>query len=235
MKKLILSHRGRHLVREFLWDCLRNVDDGADITPFVDRAQIAALASEGQEFAKLTLSDEESFGGQSESLDIPMAEFYEETWPDNGKQPLSEFISEITTDNTGGGCLVDFIHLKSGHVVCVNDEAVTIYPSKEHFYRDGTEDAETCMAATFLSAYQPQFAVEVRTGDSWQSLNKVVSGQPESFPSINDAYANIDAHIANGQRAVECGLLSQGISEEKLRVVEVGLRCARARDGSFID
>ena len=35
-----------------------------------------------------------------------------------------EYIKEIVTEQTGGGCMVDYIVLKSGHVIGVNDEVI---------------------------------------------------------------------------------------------------------------
>lgn len=44
--------------------------------------------------------------------------------------------ANIKTVNTGGGCMVDVITLKSGAVIVVNDEYVGAYESEEAFWGD---------------------------------------------------------------------------------------------------
>ena len=45
-----------------------------------------------------------------------------------------EFIEAVTTENTGGGTMVDFVILKDGRILGVNDDCVCLYNSMEHFY-----------------------------------------------------------------------------------------------------
>lgn len=45
-----------------------------------------------------------------------------------------EFIEKIETVNTGGGCVVDFIHLSNGQVLTLNDECILLWNSTEDFY-----------------------------------------------------------------------------------------------------
>jgi len=44
------------------------------------------------------------------------------------------YIKEITTENTGGGCMVDFIHLNDGRVIGLNDECAVLYNDIQEFY-----------------------------------------------------------------------------------------------------
>lgn len=46
----------------------------------------------------------------------------------------ASFIKEIATENTGGGCMVDFVTMTDGRVLSLNDEAIGVYASKEAFY-----------------------------------------------------------------------------------------------------
>lgn len=46
------------------------------------------------------------------------------------------YISKITTENTGGGCMVDFIYLSDGRVMTLNDECVCIFESVQDFYSE---------------------------------------------------------------------------------------------------
>ena len=43
-------------------------------------------------------------------------------------------ITKYYTENTGGGCLVDFLELENGLILAVSDEYVGLYASKEEFY-----------------------------------------------------------------------------------------------------
>jgi hypothetical protein len=45
-----------------------------------------------------------------------------------------EYIAQITTENAGGGSMVDFIHLKDGRVIGLNDEYAVLYASMEEFW-----------------------------------------------------------------------------------------------------
>lgn len=45
-----------------------------------------------------------------------------------------EYIDQITTENAGGGSMVDFIHLKDGRVIGINDEYAVLYNSMEEFW-----------------------------------------------------------------------------------------------------
>lgn len=54
-----------------------------------------------------------------------------------------QFVSRIYTENTGGGCMVDFVVLKDGRLIGLNDESVVLYPTLECFYEgdaDGNFD-----------------------------------------------------------------------------------------------
>ena len=54
---------------------------------------------------------------------------------------MGEYIDKIETMDTGGGCLVDFITLKDGRVVGINDECIVLYESMEHWERGGNTDS----------------------------------------------------------------------------------------------
>ena len=50
-----------------------------------------------------------------------------------------EYIDHIESENTGGGCLVDFVVLKDGRVIGINDEYLCIYKSMDSFWGDSSE------------------------------------------------------------------------------------------------
>jgi hypothetical protein len=43
----------------------------------------------------------------------------------------NEYVREVITENTGGGCMVDYIKLKNGRVIGISDECVVLYESEE--------------------------------------------------------------------------------------------------------
>jgi hypothetical protein len=46
------------------------------------------------------------------------------------------YIDKTFTENTGGGCMVDFIQLKDGRCIGLNEECMVVYPSYNLFYHD---------------------------------------------------------------------------------------------------
>jgi len=48
-----------------------------------------------------------------------------------------KYIDKSFTENTGGGCWVDFLILNDGRCVGINDECLVLYPSYDAVY-DGT-------------------------------------------------------------------------------------------------
>ena len=43
------------------------------------------------------------------------------------------YIDRVFTENTGGGTMVDFVQLKDGRILGINDEFVVLYESMEAF------------------------------------------------------------------------------------------------------
>ena len=62
-----------------------------------------------------------------------------------------QFIEQVFTENTGGGCMVDFIELKTGQVVGLNDECVVLYPSMVAYREGAVEDFDG-----FRMFYRPE-------------------------------------------------------------------------------
>lgn len=43
---------------------------------------------------------------------------------------MSQFVTRVCTENTGGGCMVDFLELVDGRVLGVSDECIVLYPNE---------------------------------------------------------------------------------------------------------
>lgn len=54
----------------------------------------------------------------------------------------NEFVTKIETVNTGGGCMVDIVHLWDGRVITLNDECLCVFKSESAFWDDQGESAE---------------------------------------------------------------------------------------------
>ena len=55
-----------------------------------------------------------------------------------------EYIESVTSSDTGGHCIVDFVILKDGRVLGINDECVCLYKSMEDFW-DATSENKPCI------------------------------------------------------------------------------------------
>ena len=52
------------------------------------------------------------------------------------------YIQDVRTENTGGGCMVDFVTLTDGRVIAINDEMLCMYESEKHFW-DSVDSGES--------------------------------------------------------------------------------------------
>lgn len=55
-----------------------------------------------------------------------------------------EYIDCVETENTGGGTMVDFVILKDGRVLGINDECVCLYKSLDDFW-EATSEVKPCI------------------------------------------------------------------------------------------
>lgn len=53
--------------------------------------------------------------------------------------PHLNHVVKISTENTGGGCYVDFVTLHDGRVLGINEDCVVLYASIEDYYENNTE------------------------------------------------------------------------------------------------
>jgi hypothetical protein len=53
---------------------------------------------------------------------------------------MTTYIERTNTENTGGGCMVDFVILKDGRCIGISDECLVIYPSYDLFYECESAD-----------------------------------------------------------------------------------------------
>lgn len=49
------------------------------------------------------------------------------------------YIKEITTENTGGGSMVDLVHLHDGRIIGLNDECAVLYNDIDEFWDCGSD------------------------------------------------------------------------------------------------
>jgi len=60
------------------------------------------------------------------------------------KKPLMHHVTKTETINSGGGCMIDLIHLDNGKVIGLDDECLVVYKSIDAFWRclDGDVSGE---------------------------------------------------------------------------------------------
>jgi len=46
------------------------------------------------------------------------------------------FITDVETWNSGGGCMIDLVHLQSGMVIAITEEVMQVFLSMEDFMAD---------------------------------------------------------------------------------------------------
>ena len=63
-------------------------------------------------------------------------------------------ITKQETYNTGGGCMVDFLHLSNGKVLCISDEYVGLYNSVDDMLED---DGTKCIQGFWTNDITKQF------------------------------------------------------------------------------
>lgn len=51
-----------------------------------------------------------------------------------------EYVEKVETDHTGGGVMVDYVHLKNGQVLGVSDECVVLYDSEDAIHEGEVGD-----------------------------------------------------------------------------------------------
>ena len=58
------------------------------------------------------------------------------------------FMKEVWTDNSGGGCMIDWIELKDGRFIGITDESICIYPHFEAWTEGKDDDKIECLMIT---------------------------------------------------------------------------------------
>jgi len=59
-----------------------------------------------------------------------------------------KFIKQVFTENTGGGCYVDFIELEDGRIIGINEECVVLYKNMDDVYEGGHEKSFSLLEVT---------------------------------------------------------------------------------------
>jgi hypothetical protein len=52
---------------------------------------------------------------------------------------MTTYIEKTSSENVGGGSMVDFIHLKDGRIIGLNDECAVLYDSMDDFWNCGSD------------------------------------------------------------------------------------------------
>ena len=112
------------------------------------------------------------------------------------------YIDKLTFENVGGGSMVDFIHLKDGRIIGLNDECAVLYQNMEEFWNCTAEAkpsfelpplrrmtdaqmADLAQNAANEAIKHVQDALGVKSGDfaglyfsgesNWKALNLIIA------------------------------------------------------------
>lgn len=66
------------------------------------------------------------------------------------------YVTKTWTENTGGGCMVDFIQLDDGRVITVNDESLAVWQSVDAFYKAAEGYEGQCEMHHWFTRYEDQ-------------------------------------------------------------------------------
>ena len=155
------------------------------------------------------------FGDNRELLvNVRLPNFDPATSAKKEEGSVSQFVKRVFTENTGGGCMVDFIELTTGQIIGLNDESVVLYPNMNAFYEgdegnfDGfgtihRSDAATIIdnprLGTFTDALMAEYTVDLLV----LSTGEILGVDSESICY----YANIDAVHSTGPGSVLATIL----------------------------
>lgn len=53
---------------------------------------------------------------------------------------LGTYVTRVDTFNTGGNCMIDFVHLSDGRVITVNDDCLQVFRRPADFWADDSQD-----------------------------------------------------------------------------------------------
>jgi hypothetical protein len=154
----------------------------------------------------------------------------------------STFVNEVFTENTGGGCMVDFIALKDGRFVTLNDEAIGVFSSVDSFYEDGGESALHFMWIEPARKYALRSADSLRTDDGYvfkkQADGSYTDGDM-SFSDLDSLFKQCEGRLykVDSLQAVEVQVTSPVNGQEDVAIAAPALRIKVSVDGgeSFVD
>lgn len=129
-----------------------------------------------------------SFGDATKFIGRTPTEAAERCWAASQPQATAEaipasagqFVQQVFTENTGGGCMVDLVVLNEGRVIGITDESVVLYPSMNAFYEGDADGAfdfpsferknpgaepviEQPKLGTYVDALQSEYTVDLLT------------------------------------------------------------------------
>lgn len=98
-----------------------------------------------------------------------------------------KYIEQLSSENTGGGCWVDFVHLANGQVIGVNDECAVLYESIEDFWECSTKDRpsfEIAWNKKRLSAVQIKDLAEIAANEAIKQIQDKLGVKSGDFAGL---------------------------------------------------
>ena len=124
------------------------------------------------------------------------------------------WIKEVTTEHTGGECMVDLIHLKDGRILGINDECCVLYENIEQFYNAGPEEKPSIWfppRKTTVLVHQTvkmEYEIEVEGEVNKESVAKIMEevGYPDASSMKTEKtwfYKEVPGSAGGGVRKIE--------------------------------
>jgi hypothetical protein len=113
------------------------------------------------------------------------------------------YVTHMYSENTGGGCMVDFIFMTDGRIITLNDEAIAVYPTKEAFYGDDDAD-NTAQHFMWITPGAATTAVALTHEQLVQNMkNEIVIAMdagiiPRTVSSFSELHDYCDANCLGG-------------------------------------
>jgi len=134
------------------------------------------------------------------------------------KEFEATYIDHISTRHTGGGCMVDLVHLKSGHVIGITDESVVVYPSESSFDDPDNFDSRYLWAMDMAVGVVEE-ASALDKPVRYYAVTGRVPGDDED--TITTGTANDDDHAR--EQFIEAVMAARKITREELIANDEGM------------
>jgi hypothetical protein len=143
----------------------------------------------------------------------------------------SSYLLRVETVNTGGGCMVDLLHMQDGRCVGLNDESIVVYRNAQDFH-DNEDDRsvhsiwiassipgnDAIKAVESLRSNEPDASACLEENPLTQYRPEVIDFDAEVDEAINQAFAHLQSKMGVTDGGFASAFMSGG-NEETIRSI----------------